>query len=89
MKIEVYKQWITNEIVYKEDAQEYALDQLGIKIEPKGRNGEYTKEQYECLFAITEWYFSGDWIEDYIEEDEGNIFELIKEENEYNDKLFE
>lgn len=84
--IKFYRNTKTKEIVYEEDATEYALDQLGIKIEPAGKNGEYTKEQFEFVFTFTEWYFSGDWIEEVEQEqEEGNIFELIKEENELND----
>lgn len=82
-----YRNINTKEIVLEEDAKDYVLDKLGITITPKGKNGEYILEQLEMLDTIVEWYFS-DWeeIEEY--EDEGNVFELIAEENYYDNKLF-
>lgn len=87
MKKKIYRNTKTDEFIYREDAEEYALDTLGITIIPKGQNGEMTQEQIESIQAITEWYYSGgEWYNDVIEEDEGNIFELINEECYYNDK---
>lgn len=83
MKKEIYRSKKTNEIVYKEDAEEYVLDRLGIAITPKGNNGEMTQEQIENIEETIEWFFSGNWYEDEIQEDEGDIFELINEECEY------
>lgn len=79
--MEVYRNVKTNEFVFKEDAEEYVLDTLGITITPKGKNGEMTQEQIENIESTVEWYFSGNWIEENIKEaDEGNIFQLIDEE---------
>lgn len=75
-----YRNRTTDEIVYKEDAEEYVLNRLGITITPKGKNGEMTQEQIENIEETVNWFFSGDWIEEELEELEENIFELIDEE---------
>lgn len=77
-----------NAKVLEEDAQEYAMDMLGIKITPQGKNGELTKEQVEFILEFTDWYFSGgDWV---LEEEqdgtygntrEDEIADLIYEDN--------
>ena len=76
-----YRNRTTDEIVYKEDAEEYVLSRLGITITPKGKNGEMTQEQIENIEETVNWFFSGNWIEEELEElEEENIFELIDEE---------
>lgn len=76
-----YKNMTTDEVVYKEEAEEYVLNRLGIKITPKGVNGEMTVEQIENIESTVEWFFSGNWIEEEIKEvEEPSIFELINEE---------
>lgn len=75
-----YRNRTTDEIVYKEDAEEYVLNRLGITITPKGKNGEMTQEQIENIEETVNWFFSGNWIEEELEELEENIFELIDEE---------
>lgn len=87
MKEKVYRNFTTNEIVYKEDAQEYAQDKLGIKIEPKGKNGEFTQEQMEFSQSIADWYFSGNWIEDIIEEDEEQDYYAVMDDLRYEDSV--
>lgn len=82
----VYRNAKTKEIVFEEDAEEYVLDDLGITITPKGKNGEMTQEQMEVIEEIIEWFFSGNWYEDEIQEDESNIAELINEDCYYDDK---
>lgn len=93
MEYEVYEHIHTREQVAEEDAQEYALDQLGIKIEPKGKNGEFTKDQIEFALEFTDWYFSGDWIKkkirETIEEDPSAILEDARYEYELNRRLLE
>ena len=42
MKIKFYKNITNNKIVYEDEAEEYVLDQLGITVTPKGKNGEMT-----------------------------------------------
>ena len=59
-----YRNMSTDEIVYKEDAEEYVLDKLGLTITPKGKNGEMTIEQLENIEETVSWYFSGNWIEE-------------------------
>lgn len=89
MNGKVYRNIKTREIVFEEDATDYAFERLGIKkINPMGNNGEYTLEQIEFMKEFIDWYYSGEWVEDIIEKDEGNIFELINEECKYDDKLF-
>lgn len=60
--MEQYRNIKTKEIVYKEEAQNYIENKLGIKIEPKGVGSTYTLEQIEYLQAVEEWYFSDNWI---------------------------
>ena len=40
-----YRNITTDEVVYEEEAEEYALNRLGITVTPRGKNGEMTKEQ--------------------------------------------
>lgn len=93
MEYEVYENMHTREQVAEEDAQDYALDQLGIKIEPKGKNGEYTKEQIEFVLEFTDWYFSGEWVKkkirEYIEDDPAAILEDARYEYELSKRLLE
>lgn len=67
--MKVYKHMHSKEVVEKEDAEDYAMDQLGITIAPKGNDGALTLEQTEFISEFTEWYFSGDWIEEEVKED--------------------
>ena len=68
MLIQSYKRINSDEIVPKEEALEYVLEQLKLYIEPKEKGG-YSLEQIEFLDMIVEWYFSGNWIEIVEEED--------------------
>ncbi len=76
---EYYMDISTNEKVLLEDAQEYALDKLGIKITPLGKAGELTTEQLECLEEITTWYFDNWILEKEYENDEENYY-IVKED---------
>lgn len=69
MKIKFYKNITNNKIVYEDEAEEYVLDQLGITITPKGKNGEMTLMQIENIRETVEWYFSGNWIKEEVKED--------------------
>ncbi len=76
-----YRNITTDEVVYKEEAERYVLNRLGITVTPKGKNGEMTQEQIENIESTIDWFFSGNWIEEEIKEvEEPNIFELINEE---------
>lgn len=76
-----YRNIKTDEIVYKEEAKEYALNKLGITIKPKGTNGEMTIEQIENIEETVNWFFSGNWIEEEIKEiEEPSVFKIINEE---------
>lgn len=55
-----YRNTQTSEIVFEEDALDYALFKLGIKLEEDINN----VEQEEFKSMITEWYYSGNWIEE-------------------------
>lgn len=56
-------QHITKNISVDEDeAEDYAMEQLGITIKPKDKDGTYTQEQIDFLSEFTEWYFSGMWV---------------------------
>lgn len=63
----IYRNMQTKEIVFVEDAESFVLDKLGITITPKGKNGELTSEQIENIQETIEWFFSGNWIEEEIE----------------------
>lgn len=76
-----YRNITTDEVVYKEEAEEYVLNRLGITVTPKGENGEMTVEQLENIESTVDWFFSGNWIKEEIEgTEEIDIFELINEE---------
>ncbi len=84
----VYKHFRTNEIVYEEDAEEYALDHLGITIKPLDKHGAYTQEQIDFLGEFTDWFFDGDWIEEEIEDDEPDLeYELEMADRVYQENL--
>ena len=86
MKMKFYKNIKNNKIVYEDEAEEYVLYQLGITVTPKGKNGEMTLMQIENIQETVEWYFSGNWYKDEIENNESNIAELINEHCYYDDK---
>lgn len=76
-----YRNITTDEVVYKEEAEEYVLNELGITVIPKGKNGEMTQLQLENIEETVSWFFSGNWIEEEIKEtEEPSVFELINEE---------
>lgn len=76
-----YRNITTDEVVYKEEAEEYVLNELGITVTPKGKNGEMTQLQLENIEETVSWFFSGNWIEEEIKEaEEPSVFELINEE---------
>lgn len=60
MKIKYYKHIHTNEIVYEDDAELYALEHLGVTV--IADNGILTDEQKEFIKSTTDWYFSDNWI---------------------------
>ena len=68
--MKIYKHMNTGEVVFEEDAEEYAMDQLGITVTPKGKNGELTQEQVDFICEFIEWFFSGNWFIEDEEEDE-------------------
>lgn len=75
-----YKNITTNEIVPEDEAEDYVLNVLGLTIEPKGKNGEMTVMQLENIESTVDWFFSGNWIEEEIPVEDGDVFALIKEE---------
>lgn len=83
-----YRNMTTDEVVYKEEAEEYVFNRLGITVTPLGKNGEMTVEQLENIESTVDWFFSGNWIEEEIKEvEEPSIFELINEECELENGL--
>lgn len=76
-----YRNITTDEVVYNEEAEEYVLNELGLTVTPKGKNGEMTQLQLENIEETVSWFFSGNWIEEEIKEvEEPSVFELINEE---------
>lgn len=69
MKVKYYKHIHTDEIVYEEDAELYAMEKLGVNIIAKGENGNLTEEQQQFIKEFTDWYFSGNWIMEWEEID--------------------
>ena len=63
MKTKYYKHIHTNEIVYEDEAEFYALEKLGVTV--TAENGVLTDEQKEFIKSTTEWYFSGNWIQEW------------------------
>lgn len=63
MKLKYYKHIHTNEIVYEDEAELYVFEKL--KITVKAENGVLTDEQKEFIKSTTEWYFSGNWIQEW------------------------
>lgn len=71
VKCKVYRNIKTKEIIFEDDAKDFALDSIGVKITPKGKNGELTIEQLDMINMLVDWYYDADWImEQYEEEDE-------------------
>ena len=77
-----YRNITTDEVVYKEEAENYVLNRLGLTVTPKGKNGEMTQETII-------WFFSGNWVEEEIKESkEPSVFDLINEECELEDAKY-
>lgn len=65
----IYKNRKTGKEVEDFMAEDYVLEELGLTVEPKGKNGEMTPEQLENIEQTVEWFFSGDWIKEEVKED--------------------
>lgn len=63
MKTKYYKHIHNREIVYEDEAELYALEKLGVTV--TAENGFLTDEQKEFIKQTTEWYFSGNWIQEW------------------------
>ena len=74
----LYREITTREEVYKEDALEYVYDKLGIEIKPAGEYGTWTEDQLAFIDMVEEWYFSGNWVKYY--KDEEQYKEVVNEE---------
>lgn len=70
MKQRIFRNRKTKDFVFEEDIEEYVLDQLGITIEPKGKNGELTEEQILMINNTIEDYLYSEWNEEFIEMEE-------------------
>jgi hypothetical protein len=70
MKQKIFRNRKTKDFVFEEDIEEYVLDQLGITVEPKGKNGELTEEQILMINNTIEDYLYSEWNEEYIEMEE-------------------
>lgn len=70
MKHKIFRNRKTKDFVFEEDIEEYVLDKLGITIEPKGKNGELTKEQILMINNTIEDYLYSEWNEEFIEMEE-------------------
>lgn len=63
----IYKNITTKEEVEDCMAEEYALNELGITVTPKGPNGTMTQEQLNNIKETVEWFFSGNWVKEVVE----------------------
>lgn len=63
MKTKYYKHIHTGEVVYEDEAELYALEKLGVTV--TAENGFLTDEQKEFIEQTTEWYFSGNWVQEW------------------------
>ena len=87
MKFLTYRNMHTDEVVYEEEWEDYAMKKLGIvNIKPLGKNGELTLEQVELITTITEWYFSDNWIKEEIEDED---IPDLEEDLEKADRLYQ
>lgn len=67
-----YRNEKTKEMVSEIEAVEYELDDLGITITPKGKNGEFTQDQMIVMEElIFDWFYDSDWKTIYLEENDG------------------
>lgn len=84
-----YRNITTDEVVYKEEAEEYVLKNLGLTVTPLGKNGEMTQLQLENIEETVNWFFSGNWTEEEIyDEDVPDLeYELELADREYQDGL--
>lgn len=64
-----YKNIKTNEIVEDFMAEDYVINRLGLVIMPKGENETLTLEQQDFIDSTVEWFFSGNWIKEELEEE--------------------
>ena len=64
-----YREISTNETVSEEESEDYVLDRLGLTVTPKGKNGEMTLEQLENIEETVDWFFSGNWIKEEVNEE--------------------
>ena len=64
-----YKNIKTTEIVEDFMAEDYVINRLGLVIMPKGENETLTLEQQDFIDSTVEWFFSGNWIKEELEED--------------------
>ncbi|MCI8486199.1 MAG: hypothetical protein HFJ20_03730 [Clostridia bacterium] len=69
MKVKYYKHIHTNEIIYEDEAELYAMNQLGVIITTQDKNGILTEEQKQFINDFKDWFFSGNWIEEWEEID--------------------
>lgn len=78
--MECYRNITTNEIVNEDEAEDYVLNILGLTVTPRGKHGEMTVEQLANIESTVDWFFSGNWIKEEIQLEDGDVFTLIKEE---------
>ena len=65
-----YRDTTTGKIVEDFMAEDYVLEELGLTVTPKGKNGEMTIKQLENIQETIEWFFSGDsWIKEIVKEE--------------------
>lgn len=63
-----YKNIKTNEVVEDFMAEDYVINRLGLVITPKGENETLTLGQQDFIDSTVEWFFSGNWIKEEVEE---------------------
>ena len=83
----------TKEMVSELEATDYALDELGITITPRGKNGELTQEQMVVIEeVILDWFYNSEWEIIDVEEDEEDyeaVMDDLRYERYVNEKMEE
>lgn len=90
MLVKVYKKINSDEMVTKEEALLYVLENLGITLEGKGKFDTFTKDQIEFQSMIVDWYFSDNWTEEVIDTNDYEVDDWAeKQDLKYQEKVDE
>lgn len=69
-----YVNFTTGEEVLESDIFDYVLDYYDITMKGQDETGCYSDEQIGLLIAMTQWFFSGNWYLDNVEDTEEEYY---------------